>query len=77
MAMLEITRKVVTLESEEVMELERIITDEDKESAYLFLKKCIQRKLLSSQENRLKSHLDGEKDSQGSFAARQKVDKQE
>jgi len=70
LAMLEITRKVVTLESEEVMELERIITDEDKEGAYLFLKKCIQRKLLSSQENRLKSHLDGEKDPQGSFAAK-------
>jgi len=77
LAMLKITRKVLTLESEEVMELERIITDEDKESAYLFLKKCIRRKLLSSQENRLKSHLDGEKDSQGSFAARQKMDKQE
>ncbi|MEW5802865.1 MAG: hypothetical protein AB1847_12270 [bacterium] len=69
MALLEITRKVVTLEPEEVMELERIVTDEDKESAYLFLKKCIWRKLLSSQENRLKSHLDGERDPQGAFAA--------
>ncbi|MEW5802827.1 MAG: hypothetical protein AB1847_12075 [bacterium] len=75
--MLEITRKVLTLESQEVMELERIITDEDKEDAYLFLKKCIYRKLHSSQENKLKSHLDGEKDPQGSFSARQEVDRQE
>ncbi|MCL6582389.1 MAG: hypothetical protein K6U11_02010 [bacterium] len=72
MPMLEITRKVLTLEPEDVIELERIITDEDKEGAYLFLKKCIERKLLSSQENKLKCHLDGEVDPQGSFAAKQK-----
>jgi len=54
MPMLEITRKVLTLEPEDVIELERIITDEDKEGAYLFLKKCIERKLLLFQE---KCHL--------------------
>ena len=70
--MLEITRKTLTLEPEEVMELERIILDEDPESAFAFLKKTIYRKFLTSQENRLKSHLDGNTDPAGSFAARNK-----
>ena len=52
-----ITRQTLTLEPHEVVELERIIVDEDRESAYLFLKKSIYRKLRLSQENRLKSHL--------------------
>lgn len=65
--MLEITRKTLALEPEEVMELERIITDDDKEEALRFLKKSVYRKLLTSQENRLKSHLNGDKDPSGSF----------
>lgn len=68
--MLEITRKALTLEPPEVMEVERIITDEDFEGAYAFLKKNIYRKLLSSQENRLKSHLDGCHDPASTFAAK-------
>ncbi len=39
--MLEITRKTLTLEPQEVMEIERIITDEDQEDALIFLKKKI------------------------------------
>ena len=39
--MLEITRKAIPLEPQEVMELERIIMDEDHDSAYCFLKKNI------------------------------------
>ena len=69
--MLEITRKALTLEPQEVMELEGIMTDEDREGAYLFLKRCIYRRLLSSQEDRLKSHLDGDRDPSGSFKERQ------
>ena len=65
--MLEITRKTLALEPEEVMELERIITDEDREEAFRFLKRSIYRKLINTQENRLKSHLDGDKDPSGSF----------
>jgi len=65
--MLEITRKSLALEPEEVMELERIITDDDKDEALRFLKKSVYKKLLTSQENRLKSHLDGDKDPAGSF----------
>ena len=67
--MLEITRKTLTLEPEEVIELERIILDEDAESAYTFLKKNIYRKFLTSQENRLKSHLDGCNDPASALAA--------
>ena len=37
--MLEITRKTLTLEPQEVMEIERIITDEDQKEAFIFLKK--------------------------------------
>jgi hypothetical protein len=70
--MLEITKKNVSLEPEEVIELERIITDEDAAGAYGFLKKNIYRKLISSQENRLKSHLDGNVDPAFKFAATKK-----
>jgi hypothetical protein len=57
--MLEITRKTLTLEPREVMELERIIIDEDREGAFQFLKKNIYQQFTQSQESRLKSHLDG------------------
>jgi hypothetical protein len=66
--MLEITKRVLTLEPQDVMELERIITDSDREGAYHFLKKNIYQKLLSSQENRLKSHLDGSSDPVTTFS---------
>ena len=66
--MLEITRKTLTLEPQEVMEMERIVTDEDKAEAFFFLKKKIYQRLLTSQENRLKSHLDGCQDPALTFA---------
>ena len=70
--MLEITRKAITLEPQDVMELERIIIDEDHEGAYRFLKKHIYRRLLFSKKNRLKSHLDGCHDPASTFAATKK-----
>jgi hypothetical protein len=66
--MLEITRKTVTLEPQEVMEIERIVTDEDQEEAFMFLKKKVYQRLITSQENRLKSHLDGCQDPASTFA---------
>ena len=66
--MLNIVKKTLTLEPDEIMELERIITDEDKEGSYQFLKKIVYQRCLSSQENRLKSHLDGCSDPAGSFS---------
>lgn len=65
--MLEITRKSMTLEPEEVLQLESIITDENAAEALLFLKRVVYRRLLGSQENRLKCHLDGEHDPVGDF----------
>jgi hypothetical protein len=70
--MLEITKKAIALEPQDLMELERIIIDEDHEGAFLFLKKNIYRKLVSSQDNRLKSHLDGCHDPASTFAANKK-----
>ncbi len=70
--MLEIKRKALSLEPEEIMEIERIITDEDKDEALKFLRRNIYRRLLASQENRLKSHLDGEQDPAGSFKEKKK-----
>ena len=57
--MLNIIRKTLALEPQEVMELERIIIDDDREGAFQFLKKNIYRRFVSSQEDHLKSHLDG------------------
>lgn len=65
--MLEITRKTLTLEPQEVMEMERIVMDEDQAEALIFLKKKIYHRLLASQENRLKSHLDGCQDTVSTF----------
>jgi hypothetical protein len=66
--MLEITRKTVTLEPQEVMEMERIVTDKDQAEAFNFLKKKIYQRLITSQENRLKSHLGGCQDPASTFA---------
>ena len=54
------------------MELERIITDEDRESAYLFLRKNVYSKFTKSQEDHLKSHLDGVSDPAAPFFERTK-----
>ena len=70
--MLSITRKVVALEPEEVMTLERIITDDDRDEALRFLKKSVYKKLLVSQEDRLKSHLDGDHNPATSFSEKNK-----
>lgn len=56
--MLEMRKAAVSLEERDLMELERIITDSDKEEALRFLKKYIYDQVLHSQQGRLKSHLD-------------------
>ncbi len=66
--MLEIIRKTLTLEPQEVMELERIIIDDDREGAFQFLKKNIYQRFIISQENRLKSHLNGCNDPARAFS---------
>jgi len=66
--MLKIEKKALVLEPQEVMELERIITDEDREGAYQFIKKNVYRKLTGSEEDRLKSNLDGCGDPAAAFS---------
>jgi len=68
--MLEAKREAVALEPQEIVELEQIVTDEDRDGAYLFLKDRIYKRVLSAQRNRLKSHLDGASDPAGSFKRR-------
>jgi hypothetical protein len=68
--MLEAKREAVALEPQELVELEQIVTDEDRDGAFLFLKDRIYKRVLSAQHNRLKSHLDGTSDPSGSFVRR-------
>ncbi len=68
--MLDIKRKTLTLEPQEVMELERIIIDDDRDGALQFLKKHIYQQFTLSQENRLKSHLDGCDDPVSTFSGK-------
>jgi hypothetical protein len=58
--MLEIKKTVLTVEENELIELQRIIIDRDKEEALRFLKKSVFDKILHSQQGKLKSHLEGE-----------------
>jgi hypothetical protein len=56
--MLEIRRAAVAFDEKDLMELERIMVDSDKDEAMRFLKKCVYDRILHSQQGRLKSHLD-------------------
>ena len=56
--MLEIRKATVSLDERDVMELERIVTDNDEEEALRFLKKSIYDRIAKAQQGRLKSHLD-------------------
>ncbi|MFC2034190.1 hypothetical protein ACFLTT_02150 [Chloroflexota bacterium] len=42
-----------------MIEIERIIVDDDEKEAFKFVKKFIYDRILHSQQSRLKSHLDG------------------
>jgi hypothetical protein len=68
--MLEKKKITLTLEPQELMELERIIIDDDREGAFQFLKKNIYQRFISSQEDHLKSHLDGYSDPASTFSSK-------
>ena len=57
--MLEMRKTAVSFEAVDLMALERIITDADRDEALRFLKKALYDRILHSQTGRLKSHLDG------------------
>ena len=56
--MLEIKRAAIVLDENDLLELERIITDSDEREAFRFLKKAVYNKITRSQQGKLKSHLD-------------------
>ena len=56
--MLEIRRTAIALDEQELLALERIVTDLDEKEALKFLKKSIYEKIARSQQGKLKSHLD-------------------
>jgi hypothetical protein len=58
--MLEIRKTALSIEENELIELQRIIIDGDKEEALRFLKKSVFDKIMHSQQGKLKSHLDGD-----------------
>lgn len=55
--MIEIRKTAIAFEENDLIELERIIIDSDKEEALKFLKKAVYEKIVHSQQGRLKSHL--------------------
>ena len=56
--MLEIKKSAVSFDEEDVMELERIVTDSDEKEALRFIKRSVYDRISYSQQSRLKSHLD-------------------
>lgn len=56
--MLEIRKTALSFDEQDVMELERIITDGDEKDALSFLKKAVYDKISHSQQGKLQSHLD-------------------
>ena len=58
--MLEIRKTVLSIGESELIELQRIIIDDDQEAALRFLKKSVYEKIMHSQQVKLKSHLEGE-----------------
>ena len=56
--MLEIRKTAVSFNEEDLMELERIVTDSDEKEALKFVKKAIYDRISHSQQAKLKSHLD-------------------
>ena len=56
--MLEIKKTAVALNESDLLELERIITDQNEKEAIRFLKQAVYDRIAHSQQGRLKSHLD-------------------
>ena len=56
--MLEARKTAVSFDEQDIMELQRIVTDSDEKEALKFVKKAIYERILHSQQGKLKSHLD-------------------
>lgn len=56
--MLEIRKTAISFDEEDIMELERLVTDDDEKGALVFIKKSLYGRIMHSQQGKLKSHLD-------------------
>ena len=56
--MLEGRKTAVSFDEQDIMEVERIVIDDDEKEAFKFVKKVIYERILHSQQGKLKSHLD-------------------
>jgi hypothetical protein len=56
--MLEVRKTAIAFDANELLELERIVTDRDEKEALKFLKSIVYDKISQHQQGRLKSHLD-------------------
>jgi hypothetical protein len=56
--MLEARITAVSFDEQDIMELQRIVIDNDEKEALEFVKKAIYERILHSQQSKLKSHLD-------------------
>jgi len=70
--MLEIEKTAISFEAQELMELERIITDGDEKEALRYLKKSVYDRIAHAQTGRLKSHLDSSGDTVADFHSQNK-----
>jgi len=52
------TKEAVGFEEEELLELEMILVDEDRDAALDFLKRAVWKKVEQARRGRLKGHLD-------------------
>jgi hypothetical protein len=68
--MIEIKITAIVFEDNELIELERIIIDIDKDEALNFLKNVVYKKIIHSQQGKLKSHLDGENNPADKFKSK-------
>lgn len=58
--MLEIKNAIISFEANDLVELERIIIDNDGKEALIFLKKSVYDMISQAQQRKLKSHLDAD-----------------
>ena len=69
--MLEIRKSAVSFDEQDLLELERIITDGDEKEAFDFVKRVVYNRILHSQQGRLKSLLDGTNPVEGFIQGKQ------
>ncbi|HEX7475459.1 MAG TPA: hypothetical protein VF318_05780 [Dehalococcoidales bacterium] len=71
--MLEIKKTAIAFDENDLIELERIIIDGNKEEALRFLKISVYEKLIHSQHGKLKSLLDGDNSPAEKFKDKESV----